>query len=165
MTAHAFFFYSIGMVFIALKEFLNRCFVALKETKPTMTSSVLAVAVNIILSIFLSRYMGVGGIALAASVAMALQTALLFYRLPAAVMIEKAEMVAFSKAFAKQLCLFFFVYALSQLIAIFLPASNSILHLMILSVMALGLFAAGSIIFKCQEVFELKKMIKLRRKD
>lgn len=165
MTAHAFFFYSIGMVFIALKEFLNRCFVALKETKPTMTSSVLAVAVNIVLSIFLSRYMGVGGIALAASVAMALQTALLFYRLPAAVMIEKAELVAFSKAFAKLLCLFFIVYALSQWIAIILPASNSFLHLMILSAVTLGLFAAGSIIFKCQEVVELRKMIKLRRKD
>jgi len=164
MTSLAFFFYSFGMVFIALKEFLNRCFVALKETKATMMSSVLSVVVNIVLSILLSLWMGVGGIALATSVAMALQTVLLFYRLPAAVRIEKTDLVAFSRGVVKLLILFLIVYGLTWFAA-FLPINNSFLHLVFISIVAFVLFAVGAIILKCHEVLAFRQIIKSRRKD
>jgi len=79
-TSQAFIYYSIGLVFFALRDYLMNCFYALKKTKIAMYSCAVAVVVNVVLSICLSKYLLVGGIALATSISMLVQTIfLLFY--------------------------------------------------------------------------------------
>jgi putative peptidoglycan lipid II flippase len=162
MTQAAFFFYSFGLVFIALKEYLNRCFIALKQTKVTMNSSVISVLVNIILSITLSKVMGVGGIALATSIAMFIQTILLFIRLPANITIQQANFDSFFKNFGKLVSLFIAVLLASLFASASLPISNAILHLILSFSITFCLFIVIAIIFKCQEILWLSQMIKKR---
>lgn len=78
MTSTALFFYSIGMVSFGLRMVLNRAFYSLQDTKTPMKNSILTVILNIILNIILSRYFGIGGLALATSISGIFCTCLLF---------------------------------------------------------------------------------------
>lgn len=68
MTSHALFFYSIGMIGYGIREILNRTFYSLQDTKTPMYNASLSVVLNIALSILLSSYMGISGLALATSI-------------------------------------------------------------------------------------------------
>ncbi|HSI66961.1 MAG TPA: murein biosynthesis integral membrane protein MurJ [Planococcus sp. (in: firmicutes)] len=81
LTSSAFFFYSIGMVGYGLREVLSRAFYSLQDTKTPMINGAIAMALNIVLNLILSRYLGIGGLALATSIAALFGTALLFYSL------------------------------------------------------------------------------------
>ncbi len=70
MTTIAFFYYSVGMIFIATKTYLFQCLYALKRVNITIMTSVVFIMMNIGLSIWLSNYLAHGGIALATSIAM-----------------------------------------------------------------------------------------------
>lgn len=63
------FFYSIGMIGYALREVISKAFYSLQETKTPMKNAIVAIIVNIILTIVLTRFMGLNGIALATSIA------------------------------------------------------------------------------------------------
>lgn len=80
-TAAALFFYSIGMVGFGLREVLSRVFYSLQDTRTPMINAALGMLLNIILNIVLSRYLGIGGLALATSIAAIFTTALLFISL------------------------------------------------------------------------------------
>ncbi|MDQ6600360.1 lipid II flippase MurJ [Bacillus salipaludis] len=163
MTKQAFFFYTFGMIFMALKEYLNRCFVALKETKVTMTCSILSVALNIVLSVILAHFIGVGGIALATAIAMLLQTLLLFFSLSRHVPIEKNEKLSFRNSLGKLLILFGIVFIVSRLSAFILPATHPILHLGIVTIITFSIFTAFALILKSQEILGLIAIIKRRK--
>jgi putative peptidoglycan lipid II flippase len=81
MTANALFYYSIGMIAFGLREILSRAFYALQDTKTPMINATIAVVINIILNIVLSKYLGIGGLALATSIAAIVGTLLLFITL------------------------------------------------------------------------------------
>lgn len=81
MTSNALFYYSIGMIGYGLREILSRAFYSLKDTKTPMINSCLALIINIILNIVLSRYMGIGGLALATSISAIFCTSVLFISL------------------------------------------------------------------------------------
>ncbi|MBM7610249.1 putative peptidoglycan lipid II flippase [Lysinibacillus composti] len=68
MTSYALFFYSIGMFAVGIREILSRTFFSLQDTKTPMVNSALALIINIILNIILSKYLGIGGLALATSI-------------------------------------------------------------------------------------------------
>ncbi|MDR6998822.1 putative peptidoglycan lipid II flippase [Neobacillus niacini] len=163
MTKQAFFFYTFGMVFMALKEYLNRCFVALKETKVTMTCSILSVALNIVLSIILAHFFGVGGIALATAIAMLFQTLLLFFSLSKHVPIEKTAKLSFKKSLGKLLILFGLVFLVSRLSAFIIPVTNPILHLGLVTLITFALFTAAALLLKSQEILGLMQIIKRRK--
>ena len=78
MTTTALFYYSIGMVGFGLRDILLRAFYSLQDTKTPMVNSAIAIAMNIILNIILSKYMGLGGLALATSISTIFCTVLLF---------------------------------------------------------------------------------------
>lgn len=78
LTSSALFFYSIGMVGSGLREIISRTFYALQDTKTPMINASLAVLLNIVLNLLLSKYMGVSGLALATSIA-GITSALLLY--------------------------------------------------------------------------------------
>ncbi|HHZ16734.1 MAG TPA: murein biosynthesis integral membrane protein MurJ [Clostridia bacterium] len=81
LTSIALFFYSIGMVGYGLREILSRAFYSLQDTKTPMINATIAVVLNIILNIILSRFMGIGGLALATSISALFCTFLLFISL------------------------------------------------------------------------------------
>ncbi len=80
MTATALFFYSIGMIGL-VKSILTRTFYALQDTKTPMINSVIAVVINIVLNFILSRFLGIGGLALATSTAAIVSALLMFITL------------------------------------------------------------------------------------
>ncbi len=78
MTSNALFYYSIGMIAFGLKDILARAFYAFQDTKTPMINATIAVVINIILNIILSRFLGIGGLALATSIAAIVSTILMF---------------------------------------------------------------------------------------
>jgi len=81
MTSSALQFYSVGMLAFGLREVLSRAFYAQQDTKTPMINGAIAVVINIILNVILSRYLGIGGLALATSIAGIVATILLFVTL------------------------------------------------------------------------------------
>jgi putative peptidoglycan lipid II flippase len=81
MTSNALFYYSIGMIAFGLRDILSRAFYALQDTKTPMINATIAVVLNIILNVILSRYMGIGGLALATSISAVVSTLLMFITL------------------------------------------------------------------------------------
>jgi putative peptidoglycan lipid II flippase len=81
LTSSALFFYALGMVGYGLREVLSRAFYSLQDTKTPMLNAAIAVVLNIILNIILSRFLGIGGLALATSISALFCTLLLFISL------------------------------------------------------------------------------------
>lgn len=81
MTSTALFFYALGMVGVGLREVLARGFYSMQDTKTPMINAAFGMMVNIILNILLSRSLGIGGLALATSIAAMFTTSLLFISL------------------------------------------------------------------------------------
>jgi len=81
LTATSLFFYSIGMVAFGYREILSRSYYALQDTTTPMKNAILGMILNIVLNIVLSRYLGIGGLALATSIAATFTTILLFISL------------------------------------------------------------------------------------
>ncbi len=76
MTSIALFYYSIGMIPKGMREVASRSFYAQQDTKTPVINATIGVILNIIFNIILSRYMGIGGLALATSIS-AMVTAIL----------------------------------------------------------------------------------------
>lgn len=81
MTSDSLFYYSIGMTAFGYREVLSKTFYSFQDTKTPMINGSIGVGINIILNLILSRYMGIGGLALATSIASIVTTLLLFYSL------------------------------------------------------------------------------------
>lgn len=81
MTSQALLFYSIGLMGYSLREILARAFYAMEESKIPAKNAALAMVVNIILNYILSRFLGIGGLAFATSIAATFTTILLFINL------------------------------------------------------------------------------------
>lgn len=62
--------YSIGIFFTALRDILNSTLFSMGRTKETTINGVIGVVINIVLSVTLSKYFGILGIAIATSIAM-----------------------------------------------------------------------------------------------
>jgi putative peptidoglycan lipid II flippase len=81
MTSEALFFYSLGILGIGLREILSRPFYALQDTKTPVVNAAVGICLNIVLNIILSRFLGIGGLALATSISATFTSALLFISL------------------------------------------------------------------------------------
>ncbi len=81
LTSSALVFYSIGMIGFGLRDILSRAFYSQQDTKTPMINGSIAVIINIVLNIILSRYIGIGGLALATSISAIFSTGLLFVNL------------------------------------------------------------------------------------
>ncbi|KKK36620.1 membrane protein [Mesobacillus campisalis] len=81
LTANALFYYSIGMIGLSLQMILSNAFYSLQDTKTPMVNSSICLLLNIVLNLILSRYMGIGGLALATSISAVFCSVLLFVSL------------------------------------------------------------------------------------
>lgn len=81
MTAHALDFYALGLLPVALMRIYQQAFYAYKDLKTPTALAAVAMVVNIVGCLVLSDPLGHGGIALAGTVAAAINTALLVWLL------------------------------------------------------------------------------------
>ncbi|HZG73361.1 MAG TPA: murein biosynthesis integral membrane protein MurJ [Chondromyces sp.] len=81
MTSVSLFFYSIGMIGFGLREVLSRVFYSIQDTKTPVVNASVGMIINIALNIILSKYMGIGGLALATSISATFITVLLLISL------------------------------------------------------------------------------------
>lgn len=68
LTSMALLGYSIQLPFTGIRDILNSSLFSMKKTKVTTLNGIIGVVVNIVLSIILSKYFGVLGIAIATSI-------------------------------------------------------------------------------------------------
>ena len=81
MTSDALIFYSLGLAAMGMSEILSRAFYSMKDIKTPLFVSALAIAANLCFNALLSGPMGIGGLAFATCLSLALRTVLLFFML------------------------------------------------------------------------------------
>lgn len=81
LTSSALFFFSIGIIGFGLREVLSKAFYSMQDSKTPMINAVIGLIINIVLNIILSRYLGIGGLALATSISALITSTLLFLSL------------------------------------------------------------------------------------
>lgn len=81
VTSNALFFYSIGLIGFALRNIISSVFYSLQNTKTPMINATIAMVLNVILNIILSKYIGIGGLALATSISAIVAAILLMLNL------------------------------------------------------------------------------------
>ena len=96
LTSIAFYYYSLGLCFIAIREFLARFFYAFGNTKTPMINAIIGVFLNIVFNLILSKYLGIGGLALATSISAAITALLLI------VSAKRKLGICFSQIFGSQ---------------------------------------------------------------
>ena len=159
-TTYSLFFYTIGLIFVALREYFVRCFLAMEKSKIVMLSSTTAVAINIVLSIFLARYLQHGGVALGFTISMLYQTVLMGILLFKRTNFEKGKVKYTVIELIKMLVLFVVSIILLTIIESFLNELNKYLHLVLIITVAFIIFACFSYIFKIKDFQYLLKNIK-----
>jgi putative peptidoglycan lipid II flippase len=78
VTSSALFFYSFGIIGFTLRELFAKALYSMKDTKTPMINGAIAIVINIIVSLSLVPYLGVGGIALGTSVSGVTSAVLLY---------------------------------------------------------------------------------------
>ncbi len=81
LTSTTLFFYSIGMLGFGMREVISKAFYSMQDTKTPMINATLGMIINIVLNIILSRFMGIGGLALATSISATITSGLMFISL------------------------------------------------------------------------------------
>ena len=79
LTSAAFFYYALGLTFIAVSQIITKLFYSMHNTKTAVKCSVISMFVNIVLNLILVKVMGHSGLALATSIAQMCNAALLYY--------------------------------------------------------------------------------------
>ncbi|MET1181412.1 murein biosynthesis integral membrane protein MurJ [Peribacillus simplex] len=159
VTYRAFIFYSAYLPFFALRDYLMNAFYALKKTKVAMYSCLVAVLLNVLLSWVLSRYLGVGGIALASGISMLLQSLYLFGYLW--LKTERTDKAAFTDVFqesSKLAIIGIIIYGLALWIHPLTMTLPIIMELVIISLLVFGLYLALSILFKVSSLQAVKRI-------
>lgn len=152
MTSMAFFFYSIGMIGYGLREVLSRAFYSLQDTRTPMINAAIAMVLNIILNFILVRYLGIGGLALATSIAALFGTALMFFSLRKK--IGPLGMNAIVTPFLK-------ISAASLVMGV----GAKILHVFLLDSLGLNLALIVAILFAIAIYFAMVAMMKIEDAD
>ncbi|NLN42010.1 MAG: murein biosynthesis integral membrane protein MurJ [Clostridiales bacterium] len=81
MTSAAFLCYSFGTYAFGLRNILSKAFYSIKDTRTPMINATISVLLNIVLNIVLSRYIGIGGLALGTSISAIICVILLIFSL------------------------------------------------------------------------------------
>ncbi|PYG87173.1 putative peptidoglycan lipid II flippase [Ruminiclostridium sufflavum DSM 19573] len=160
LTSTALSYYSISFVFIAIREVINRGFYAIGDTKTPMKNGVISVGLNIIFSIILTRYMGIGGIALGSSIAAALSSYILSKSLQ-----RKIEQVRLSqyletltKIFISALITIFIAFIASAA----LKSAGSITRFVFATFISFSVYVSALYLLKCNEILYVIR--RLRKK-
>lgn len=169
LTTLAFFFYSLGLMGFGLREVLSKVFYSLQDTKTPMINAAFAMTLNIILNLILSRYLGIGGLALATSISAIFCSVLLMYSLRKK--IGSYGMKDMTKSFAKILTASMIMGIFSKVLYGFLITTVGLTISLLISVSLSVVVYALIISFMKIEVVDLflgelkKKLINVNKID
>ncbi|MCQ2566135.1 MAG: murein biosynthesis integral membrane protein MurJ [Clostridia bacterium] len=79
LTSAAFFYYALGLTFIAIAQIITKLFYSMHNTKTAVKCSVISMVLNVVLNLILVKVMGHAGLALATSIAQFCNAGLLYY--------------------------------------------------------------------------------------
>lgn len=162
ITVNVFVFYSLGLVFLALRDYLMNCLYALKKTKFAMYTSIFMVITYVILSVVLSKYFDASGIAMATTVSSLLQTLFLMYFLWRQSKPEKHIMKELLIDISKYFVTFVAVYLIAKPFYPFVQSYPNIVALIIMTLIVFILFLLLSYFLKIKETKVLQQIIKKR---
>ena len=130
-AARLLFMYSIGIVAIGIKEVYDRAFYALKNTLLPALNGFIIMAVNIVLSLILIRFIGAFGIPLAYSLASALGAVVLLISIRKKVgPLGGGLFACFVKSFAAAALMFVAVFFLDRFLSGILTGDTVLLRLL-----------------------------------
>jgi putative peptidoglycan lipid II flippase len=150
--------YSFGIFFTGIRDILNSTLFSMGQTKITTINGIIGVAINIIFSISLSRYIGIVGIAMASVIAMAVTAILLFISI---LKLEKGfEIRDILKKISIIIINSLIMGATITIIVIYLRNKiNSIVLLLIGTSVGIIVYLILCYVFKVEEIIEIKNLI------
>ena len=158
VTSGAFLGYSVGLLFIAVRDLLLQVLYAYQKTKIAMINGGIGVVVNVAASLILSKFIGVFGIALADSMAYAV---LVFISYKSVLRILPEIKNIFSRKDLVTIGVsFMIVLGATILINTLLSGIFFLFRLAISGVVAFGLYYALMIVFKHESIVYIKGVIK-----
>lgn len=158
LTSGALLFYSLGMIFVGIREIITRCFYAVNDSKTPTKNAIIAVIVNITLNIVLSRFWGLNGLALATSIS-AISSALLLakdFKRKFKSSIFKGSKVEYTKIFLSSIIMGLISKLVFQYIS---NVIGSNLSLIISIFIGIIVYFACTLVMKVNEIHELKREI------
>lgn len=159
MTAGAFFYYSMGLVFLAMSQFISKVYYSMHNMKTPMIFGILSVGVNIILDFLLVGNMQHMGLALATSIASCLNVILLLigikYKYPNIRLISsKVKVIVIFGSAIVALVLSYIIYRIISVVI-----TVEMIRLGIVVVVASLVYVILLKIFKVEEVELIKAII------
>ena len=158
MTSLAFLGFSFGIIFIAISDVFLQILYAYKDTKGAMICGVIAVAINVVLSITLSKFLGILGIAVADSVAYLAMTLLRAFRA------SKSNPGVIRSFRGREIIKLLVCAALGIAVCVLCNACFArtiyILKLIVAGMATVIVFGGAGILLKCSFVQEIKSLIK-----
>jgi putative peptidoglycan lipid II flippase len=163
-TATALLYYSLGLFAYAGVQIINRAFYSLQDTKTPVKVAGLTMLINIILNLVLMRPLGLGGLALATSLAAGINFFLLLYLLSKKTggIAGKAILSSLGRIASASLFMGFVCYlAAKALSGEAGPVSLSLKFLQVLVPVSAGIITLFmiSLLFKFEEMKLLRKII------
>lgn len=160
LTSAALLGYSIQLPFFGIRDMLNSSLFSMQKTKVTTINGVIGVCVNILLSIILSKYIGVLGIAIATSISAAVTSILLFNSTKKIIgeFNISSMMLKLFKILISSLIMVFVVYIMN----IYVNINNSLFIIIMDFFVGVLIFLGMCIILKIDELNEVLYMIKNR---
>ncbi|QOY34906.1 murein biosynthesis integral membrane protein MurJ [Anaerobacillus isosaccharinicus] len=132
MTSYALIFYSIGIIGFGIREVLSKTFYSLQDVKTPMLNAGIAMILNIVLNIILSKFLGIGGLALATSISAIFCTILLMFSLRKK--IGSFGMKGITKSFVKILMASIIMGIISKLLYIYFITTIGLTISLLLSI-------------------------------
>lgn len=162
LTSMALLGYSFSIPFIGIRDILNSSLFAMQKTKTTALNGIIGVIINIILNIYLSKFYGIIGIALASSIA-SIVTAFLLFK-STVKFTGNSDKLDINLLIKKMFKIFIatFVMFISLVIINNLFGLNGIIKVMVDGVIGCCIYVILSIILKIDELTEVVEMLKSR---
>ena len=143
--------------FLGVRDILNSSLFSMQKTKITTINGVIGVVVNIVLSITLSRKIGLLGVAIASSIASAVTAILLFYSTKK--VIGNIDLRDMLKSLSKITISAFIMIFIVKIVNDFLGISNPFMVLIIDGAIGSIVFFTGCIVLRVKELKEILDML------
>jgi putative peptidoglycan lipid II flippase len=164
LTAQALLFYAVGLWAFSVIRVIVAAFFSLQDTKSPMKAAIVALVVNVIFSVILMFPLKHGGLALATSIASAVNVVMLYVILKRRIgtFLDQDFYRSIFKVFASSIGMWIVIL----LVGIFLPwrvggpVDERLLYLTVCIATGMAAFFIFSRMMKCSEMMEVLGMIK-----
>lgn len=150
--------YAVGFVFIAIREILTKTHYAYRDTATPMKNGIVGVIINTVLSLILSRVIGVSGVALATSISMGAVAFMMCFSIKRHINVfplNKRFWWSFAKAVISALIM--------VIIGLFLidicNGMNFIIRMVVISILMLIIYAVCLLCMRHEAIIDVKEII------